>query len=564
VRSTSDGSEIVRGDNRDKSGINGDFLCNKGRYAFDFANSTERITTPLVRNSSGELKPVSWEEALTHVGKKFAELRDTRGGSSIGVVGGNRLTNEEAYLLQKFARSVLGTNNIDHHRTVDYVAFAQALSGTAGRAASLHDTQTAKAILIVGGDPTTQAPATAWNLRTNVRLNGAKLYIANTAPIKLRRQARAFLQVSEYGYGALAAYLAGDDSQAAVAVADTSAVSAFRDAVRAEDSLLILIGNDLRGAELKRLIDFGLALPNAKFALLSDYVNSRGAADMGLLPDMLPGYTPIGPIDTQDPRSKLALEYASPTTPGLDMLEIFDAAACGDLSALYVVASNPVARFGVDPGSLTNTFVVVQDMFLTETAAIADVILPAANLYEKSGSVTNSYGDLQQVKKAADRAGVRSDFEMIVRIADKMGADVRKLVPFGRAANTGGTRADMGQSRGAQSGEADRHAVWLTANNLEPRLSPFDPAAILDEIQRLVPGYSLLRLQLLSGNAQHLQPAAAAPLVQIGNRRDLVLPAADTLFTSGTLGRYSAMLTDLQRNEARRNLTQIADQTAAD
>jgi NADH-quinone oxidoreductase subunit G len=140
-------------------------------------------------------------------------------------------------------------------------------------------------------------------------------------------------------------------------------------------------------------------------------------------------------------------------------------------------------------------------MFLTETAALADVILPAANLYEKSGSVTNSYGDLQQVKKAADRAGVRTDFEMIVRIADKMGADMRKLVPFGRAANTGGTRADMGQSRGAQSGEADRHAVWLTANNLEPRLSPFDPAAILDEIQRLVPGYKLLRLQLLSGNA---------------------------------------------------------------
>jgi NADH-quinone oxidoreductase subunit G len=208
-------------------------------------------------------------------------------------------------------------------------------------------------------------------------------------------------------------------------------------------------------------------------------------------------------------------------------------------------------------------------MFLTETAALANVILPAANLYEKSGSVTNSYGDLQQVKKAADRAGVRSDFELIVRIADTMEADVRKLVPFGQAANPGGTRAggiraDMGQTRGAQSGEADRNAVWLTANNLEPRLSPFDPNAILDEIQRLVPGYNLMRLQLLSGNSQHLQPAAPAPLVQIGNRRDLVLPANDTLFTSGTLGRYSAMLTDLQRNEARRNLTQITDQTAAD
>ncbi len=173
-------------------------------------------------------------------------------------------------------------------------------------------------------------------------------------------------------------------------------------------------------------------------------------------------------------------------------------------------------------------------MFLTETAALADVILPAANLYEKSGSVTNSYGDLQQVNKAADRAGVRTDFEMIVRIADKMGADIHALVPFGK-----GTRADMGQSRGAQSGEADRHAVWLTANNLEPKLSPFDPYAILDEIQRLVPGYNLLRLQLLSGNDQHLEPAAPAALVQITNRRDLVLPANDTLFTSGTLGRYS-------------------------
>jgi NADH-quinone oxidoreductase subunit G len=122
----------------------------------------------------------------------------------------------------------------------------------------------------------------------------------------------------------------------------------------------------------------------------------------------------------------------------------------------------------------------------------------------------------------------------------------------------------MGQTRGAQSGEADRHAVWLTANNLEPRLSPFDPYSILDEIQRLVPGYSsLLRLQFLSGNDQHLQPAAPQGLVQIETRRDLVLPANDTLFTSGTLGRYSAMLNDLQQNEANRAAFPIVH-TAAD
>ena len=563
VRSTSDGSEIVRGDNRDKSGMNGDFLCNKGRYAFDFASSAERITQPLLRETNGEMKQVSWEEALTHIGSKFAELRDTRGGKTIGVIGGNRLTNEEAYLLQKFARSVLHTNNIDHHRTADYAAFAQSLAGTTGRTASLRDTLAAKAVLVVGGDPTNQSPATAWNLRTAVRLNGARLYIANTAEIKLRRQAKAFLKVNEFGYGALAAYLVGDASAADAAAADPTALAGFRDALKAEDDLLILFGSELRGAELKRWIDIGLTHPGAKFALLGDYANSRGAADLGLLPDMLPGYTPIGAIDTESPSSLIAREYMSPTTPGLDMLEIFDAAGKGNLSVLYVVGANPIARYGVDANTLKDTFVVVQDMFLTETAALADVVLPAANLYEKSGSVTNSYGDLQQVRKAGDRAGVRTDFEMIVRIADKMGADVRMLVPFGS-----GVRADMGQTRGVQSGEADRHAVWLTANDMEPRLSPFDPDAILDEIQRLVPGYDLMRLQLLSGNDQHLSPAAApvkdaAGLVQISSRRDLVLPANDTLFTSGTLGRYSAMLTDLQQNDAGRHPVQN-DRTAAD
>jgi NADH-quinone oxidoreductase subunit G len=554
VRSTSDGSEIVRGDNRDKSGINNDFLCNKGRYAFDFANNETRITQPLVRQPNGEMKPVSWETAFDHVGKKLRELRDTRGGKSIGVIGSNRTTNEEAYLLQKFARTVLGTNNIDHHRTADYVSFAQSLAGTTGRTASLRDTVTAPAILIIGGDPTVQAPGTAWNIRTNVRNHRGRLYVANSAEIKLRRQAKSFLHIAPFGYSALAAYLAGDAASASEAVGDTNALMTFREAIKAEENLLILIGSELRGKDLKKLIDFGLTIPGAKFALISDYANSRGAADMGLLPDLLPGYTPLAGNTT-------FAEYNTPASPGLDMIEIFEAAERSELSALYVVGSNPVSRYGIDPASLKNTFVVVQDMFLTETAALADVILPAANLYEKSGSVTNSYGDLQLVSKAGDRSGVRTDFEMIVRIADKMGANMRELIPFGK-----GTRADMGQSRGVHSGEADRHAVWLAANNMEPKLSPFDPFAILDEIQRLVPGYNLLRLQLLSGNDQHLQPATSANgLVQIGSRRDLVLPANDTLFTSGTLGRYSAMLSDLQHNESLRpstGLTQI--QPAAD
>ena len=551
VRSTNEGSEIMRGDNRDKSGINGDFLCNKGRYAFDFANQPERLSQPMIRKGgkSSPLTAVSWEEALTFAGSRLRELRDTHGPNSLGVIGSNRTTNEENYLLQKFARTVLGTNNIDHHRTADYVSLATSLQGTTGRFASQRDVVQAPALLLLGGDPTEQAPLSAWNIRTAVRLNRARVYVANSEEIKLRRQAKAFIQVAPFGYSSFVAYLAGDDAEASAASVSAQAdeLLAFRDAVRNETGLVVLVGNELRNGELAKLIT---ALPNAKFVCNADYVNSRGASDMGLLPDMLPGYQPLS-------GSALATEFGTPTEPGLDLLAMFSAAQEGLLAGLYVVGANPVKRFSVDPSALANTFLVVQDMFLTETAVLADVILPAANLYEKAGSVTNSYGDLQLVQKAADKAGTRSDFELIVRLADRMGYPVKSLVPFGKGKT--GTRGDLGQSRGAQAGEADRHAVWLTANSLEPKLSPFDPFAILDEIQRVVPGYDkLLRLQLLSGNDQHLTPAPSG-LVQIGHRKDLILPSDDTLFTSGSLTDYSPMLLSVQRHQER----EVADHFAA-
>ena len=531
VRAVDDGVEIIRGDNRDKSGINGDFLCIKGRYAFDFANHKDRLTKPLVRQPDGKLAPVSWEQALDFAGKKLREIRDSRGGSAIGVIGSNRTTNEESYLLQKFARSVLGTNNIDHHRTADYVAFAAALKGHAGREASLRDFYDAPAILLLGNDPTNQHPALAWQIRSNVRLHRGRIYVANHAEIKLRRQAKAAVELPADGYASFVSYLAGNDG----AFEGNDSTAAFRDAIRKEGSLLIAFGSEFRGRDIQALVDFGLSLPNSKFACLGDYANSRGAADMGLMPDLLPGYVPVGAAGL------FAEEYggAMPAQPGLDLVQMFDAAGQGDLAALYIVGSNPVARYGIDPSALKNAFLVVQDMFLTETAVLADVVFPAANLYEKAGTVTNTYGDLQLVKKAADKAGVRTDFEIIVRVADKLGADPKKLVPFGK-----GVRADFGQTRGAQSGEADRHAVWLAANNLELKLSPFDPFAILDEIQRLVPAYNVPRLNLLTGNDEHLK----SELVQIdttGDRRDLVLPSNDALYTSGTLGKYSAKLEEV-------------------
>jgi NADH-quinone oxidoreductase subunit G len=540
VRRADDGTEIVRGDNRDKSGINNDFLCMKGRYAFDFANNEDRLTQPLIRKD-GKLTPSTWEEAFDLIGKKFNEVRMRDSGSAISVIGSTHTTNEENYLLQKFARVVLETNNIDHHRTADFPALAAALTGKPEATASMREVYDAPAILLVGNDPTEQHPLLAWQIRNNVRLHNAKLYVINAEQIKLHRQATSFTQIPVGTESSVAAFLAGDDGASSKFLgtdATRESWVALRDELRNLQGLIIIFGSEIRGEAVASLVKFGSSIQGAKFVALADYSNSRGAADMGLYPDLLPGY------DRAADPSKFEAEWGVPSSTGLTLPQMVESAKAGKLKAAYIVGSNPLARYDLDAKTFAGSFVVVQDMFLTETATIADVVLPAANLYEKSGTVTNTCGDVQLVKKASEVNGPKSDFEMIVRIADAMGFDVRNLVPFGR-----GESADMGQSRGAQSGEADRHTVWLQAQGLESKMSPFDPMAIFDEIQRLVPGYGVSRMNLLSGNDQHTTLSNAG----LGAQHDpgLIVPANDNLFSSGTMGRYSRALNSVMENRNR-------------
>src|SRR4051812_16373879 len=493
VRRHETGMQIVRGDNRDKSGINGDFLCIKGRYAFDFAHSDDRLREPLIRKN-GRLEPASWEEALDLVAAKLREVRDQQGGSAIGVIGSTRTTNEENYLLQKFARTVLGTNNVDHHRTADFPAVAAALKGTSVKTATMRDVFNARAIVLIGNNPTDQHPLLAYEIRNNVRLHKSRLYSVNSYPIKLRRQSALFAQVAPGTEAAACDFLAGNEIAASGLAEDVrNALAAMRTRLESETDVVVIFGSELRGADVKSAVGLAAKL-NAKVVCLGDYANSRGAADMGLYPDLLPGYMPVG----QD--SAFVREWGGqlPPTRGLSTEQMIGAAKDGKLKALYCLGSNPVVRYSVDPFALQNTFLIVNELFVTETASLASVVFPAACAYEKEGTFTNTCGDLQLLKKAGDLTGTKADFEIIVEIADRMGFEVRKLVAFG-----GATRADMGQSRGAQSGEADRHAVWLEAHNLEPKMTPFNPIAVLDEIQRLVPGYDVSRIQLLSGNDVH-------------------------------------------------------------
>ena len=547
VRRSDSGMEIVRGDNRDKSGINNDFLCIKGRYAFDFAHHPDRLMQPLIRKN-GKLTPANWEEAFELIGKRFAEIRDHDG--MIGVVGSSRITNEEAYLLSKFARVVLKTNNVDHHRTADFPALAAALSGKPDSTATMREVYDAPAILLIGNNPTDQHPLLAWQIRNNVRLHRSRLYLINSQTIKLGRQAAGFTQIPAGTEGKVAAYLAGDDAAVEAIITEKNSRetwNALREKLRGEQKLVIIFGSEIRGNDVAVLVKFGSGVHGAKFVCLADYANSRGAADMGLYPDLLPGYHRVA--DT----GKFHDEWTSiPATTGLTLPEMVDAAKASKLKALYVVGANPIGRLGLDPFLFSKTFVVVQEMFLTETAFMADVVLPAANAYEKSGTFTNTCGDLQILKKAGEVTGTKSDFEMIVRIADAMGFDVHKLVPFGA-----GERTDMGQSRGAQSGETDRHAVWLEARGLEPKMNPLEPTAILDEIQRLVPGYDFSRINLLAGNDQHTTLANSGPgAIQ---KPELIVPANDNLFSSGTLGRYSKALHSVMESR-----TQQTSEVAAD
>jgi NADH-quinone oxidoreductase subunit G len=234
VRQVNDGSEIVRADNRDKSGINNDFLCAKGRFGFDFVESPERLSKPLVRNAAGKLEPATWEHALRLAGSKLKEIARYARRQCDRRHRLQPTTNEENYLLQKFARTVLHTNNIDHERTTDYAAFAAPSPGTGqSRQPARHRRRSGNS---------------ARRRRSHRRASAAGLATAHqrppqsraplhrqTKPIKLERQARAVQGLPPNGYKDLTSILDRNESD-------------FAKAVMAEESLVIIFGQEFRGA----------------------------------------------------------------------------------------------------------------------------------------------------------------------------------------------------------------------------------------------------------------------------------------------------------------------------
>lgn len=441
-------NQIIRGNNRDRSGLNGEFLCIKGRYAADFPHHAERLTRPLVRRD-GELRPATWAEAIAVAESRLREALSS--GAPIGIIGSNHTTNEENFYLQKFARQWLRTPHLDHPRTGDVPALMAAVAGREDALARIEDLYRMRAVLVAGADLAQQHPLLSWQIRANWRHHQARVYVVTRGPVREDRYAARSVRVEP-----------GRELEGIFTLAEE---------LRSEPELAIVFGDTIQGEDVARLVAFGdsLGIP-VRYVCLVDYANSRGAADMGLLPDLGPGYQ-----RREDPG--MALD---------EMLE------CPELAALWIVGANPLAGRERPPAR----FLLVQELFLTETARHADVVLPAASAYEKEGTVTNVCGEVQRLRAAVSVAGAKTDLEIFVLLARRLGFET----------------------------------------------GPVKWEAVLHEIAASVPGYELAVPAVLAGVPQQVR----APRQASASRRGTVRSAGDTLFTSGTLGRYARILGEVR------------------
>lgn len=440
-------NEIIRGNNRDRSGVNGEFLCVKGRYGFDFTSHPERLQSPLMR-VNGKFEEVSWAQAINTIAQRLGEIKTA--GGAIGVVGSNHTTNEENYYLQKLARQGLGTPHIDHHRTGDVATLLDALSGKENALATVQDVYESPAVLVIGADLAQQHPLLAWQTRANFRHHNAAVYTVTPGEVREDKVATKALR-----------YEGGDPFPG---------IESLGESLKQHAGVVVIFSDAIKGEGVRRLVSYmdslGVA---AKYICLVDYSNSRGAMDMGLHPELLPG-------------------YQAAAEKGMSLDQILSSA---DLAALWVVGANPLKN-----GALAsqNAFVIVQDMFLTETAQRADVVLPAASAYEKHGTVTNGTGEVQRLRKGISVMGAKADLEI-----------------FG-----------------------------LVARAMRLTVGPAQQEKIFEEIRANVRGYNVPLPVIATGGAAPTTPVNGR--VEVEPRPDLIRSVGDTLFTSGSLGRYSKLL----------------------
>jgi len=442
-------------------------LCIKGRRAHEFIHSPDRLRTPLVRRD-GQLEEASWDEALDIVAQELARVRDTVSPDAIGLLSSAKCTNEENYVMMKLARAAIGTNNVDHCARLCHASTVAGLAASFGSGAmtnSIPEVVASDCILITGSNTIEQHPLIGTRV-LQAKERGATLIVIDpreTMPSEradyfLRQrpgtdvawlngfmhviirdglQNETFIAERTEGYEALAETVAVYDPERVERITGIPAdqlVAAAHAYARAKSGMILYsmgITQHTTGTDNVKSV--------ANLAMLTGHVgkafsgvnplrgqnNVQGACDMGALPNVYTGYQAVTDAAGRNKFGE-AWGRALPAQVGLTVVEMMNAATEGQLRAMYIMGENPMLS---DPDinhvreALGNLdFLVVQDIFLTETAEIADVVLPGACYAEKEGTFTNTDRTVSRVRKAVDPPGeARPDWEILCDVAERLG-----------------------------------------------------------------------------------------------------------------------------------------------
>ncbi len=443
-------------------------LCAKGRFAMDFVASEKRLASPLIKRN-GEFKKATWDEATNFIAERLTKIKTQNGPDSIAGLSSAKCTNEDNYIFQKFIRAVIGTNNVDHCARLCHASTVAGLARAFGSGAmtnSIDELKNAACIFVIGSNTSEAHPVIALYIKEAVVKNGAHLIVADPRAIDLVRFAELhvaqkpgtdvalinammnviinenlldtdFINERTEGFDAMAEALKDFTPEKAEEITTVPAEK-IRRAARiyagaSAASIVYSMGitqhttgtdNVLSLANLSMLTG-NLGKESTGVNPLRGQNNVQGACDLGALPNVYPGYQSV-----EDPTIRAKFENAWSKelsgNKGLTVVEIFHAVETGDIKAIYIMGENPALS---DP-NLNRTrkalemvdFLVVQDIFLSETAQYADVVLPSFCFAEKDGTFTNTERRVQQVRKAVTPpAGARNDWEIVCEVATKMG-----------------------------------------------------------------------------------------------------------------------------------------------
>lgn len=445
-------NNIVRVVPKFGTGLNNGLLCARGRFGYEFVGSKERLKIPLIRKN-GVLEPSPWEEAISLVAKKLSEIRDRQGSKVIGGIASSRCTNEDNYVFQKFMRVTIGTNNIDSTARMGYAGAQRLIENIFGQGATANliaGLANSDTIFCLGGDPTAINPILGLQIRASRRNGGNILTIGNLKGFK--HFSPVALKPLIYTENALLEGIITELSKKKGLTGEKPVLeeriknitTSFEDVekecriTRSElDDFMNILVNAVSpciilGPELIQRTDGSYSvmlvsalsyLINARIFLLSERPNEQGLLDMGCEPDMLPGFRPVA-FPTFRKRYESVWKAKIPDENGLTLFEMIEAAKDGSLKAMYIMGENPVFNLPnstkIESALKNLEFLIVQDIFLTETAQIADVVLPSLSWSEKEGTYTNLERRIQRLRRALLKDGIE-DWRIVTEVSKNMG-----------------------------------------------------------------------------------------------------------------------------------------------